>query len=404
MKTITMGTVLAVALAASLARAQSDPDHLQCYKVTDATLRHLRATVISMRRRSASLPAASSRRQSSTASRQDNRYRPARCPTDPIPSPSSRITVGPLRLTASVTRSGAPVPSVRRPTKWQPIGSAPISSGGRRPTWCARRQLAARSRPAQGFQVTSPPIDIDPGQDVTYCYYFRTPNLATLAVKRLASAMGPAGRGVVFFTTAENNQAAERRPAGSVSIAECQFFSGTTRPTWRYAGYGASDELAFPADDGNGHPVAMEIPPLSAGVLMMHFKNETSAMVSSTVTLSADALDEIVYTPTATLLSYDATINIPPQTTGHVETQSLCSTHRRPVLGPDHVRSQAGGPHQRPRRIECAVRELQLGRSWRLHAAHASVPRVRVVQPEARLYLRQSDDPDDHGRTQPADG
>src|SRR5262249_39017527 len=45
MKTITMGTVLAVALAASLARAQSDPDHLQCYRVTDATLRHLRATV-----------------------------------------------------------------------------------------------------------------------------------------------------------------------------------------------------------------------------------------------------------------------------------------------------------------------------------------------------------------------
>src|SRR5262249_49181302 len=157
---------------------------------------------------------------------------------------------------------------------------------------------------------------------VTHGCSCRTRSLATVAVKRLASARGPAGRGVVFSTTAENNQAAERRPAGSVSIAECQFFSGTTRPTWRYAGYGASDELAFPADDGNGHPVAMEIPPLSAGVLMMHFKNETSAMVSSTVTLSADALDEIVYTPTATLLSYDATINIPPQTTGHVETQS----------------------------------------------------------------------------------
>src|SRR5262249_49653290 len=165
--------------------------------------------------------------------------------------------------------------------------------------------------PAQGFQVTSPPIDIDPGQDVTYCYYFRTPNLATLAVKRWASAMGPAGRGVVFFTTPENNQAAQRRPARSVSIAGCQFFSGTTQPTWRYAGYGASDELAFPADDGNGHPVAMEVPPLSAGVLMMHFKNETSTVVSSTVTLSADALDEVIYTPTTTLFSYDATINIP---------------------------------------------------------------------------------------------
>src|SRR5262249_1480438 len=45
MKTITMGTVLGVALAASLARAQSDPGPLQCYRVTDATLQHLPAAV-----------------------------------------------------------------------------------------------------------------------------------------------------------------------------------------------------------------------------------------------------------------------------------------------------------------------------------------------------------------------
>src|SRR5262249_19303041 len=151
---------------------------------------------------------------------------------------------------------------------------------------------------------------------------FRTPNLATLPVKRFGSQMGPTGRGVVFFTTEENGRAAERRPAGEVSITDCELYAGSTRPNWRYAGYGPSDELVFPADDGNGYPVAMEMPPQSAGVLMIHFKNDTGSTVSSSVTLDAEALDEVVYTPSATVLSYDGTISIPPQSTGHVESLS----------------------------------------------------------------------------------
>src|SRR5262249_59816127 len=101
--------------------------------------------------------------------------------------------------------------------------------------------------PARGFQTQPPPIEISPGQDVTWCYYFRTPNLAKLAIKRMASAMGPAGKGVVFFTTAENGKVAERRPAGEVSIVGCEMYSGTTWPTWRYAGYGSARGAPVPA-------------------------------------------------------------------------------------------------------------------------------------------------------------
>jgi hypothetical protein len=323
MRTITMGTVLALAFAASLARAQGDPDHLQCYRVTDATLRHLRATVdldapsigvaAGCKLSKAKLYCVPASQQVQTGTLSDGSDPVTELPYHGRPAETDRICYQ-VRCPSPVGTTGDQVATDR-------FGTHQL----RRPKTdmvCTPATGGTLPPPAQGFQVTSPPIDIDPGQDVTYCYYFRTPNLATLAVKRWASAMGPAGRGMVFFTTTENNQAAERRPAGSVSIAECQFFSGTTQPTWRYAGYGASDELVFPADDGNGHPVAMEVPPTSAGVLMMHFKNETSTVVSSTVTLSADALDEVIYTPTATLFSYDATINIPPQTTGHVETQS----------------------------------------------------------------------------------
>jgi hypothetical protein len=177
--------------------------------------------------------------------------------------------------------------------------------------------------PPQGFLIQTPPIEVVPGQDVTWCYYFRTPNLAKMAAKRIASTMGPAGVGVVFFTTAENGiTVAERRPAGEVSIAGCEMYAGTTRPEWRFAGYGPSDEIVFPDDDGNGHPLAMEFPAMSAGVLMMHFKNTTAASVMSSVTLAVESLDEPVYTPTSTLLSYDSTLAIPPYTNGHVEAQS----------------------------------------------------------------------------------
>src|SRR5262249_25228325 len=258
MKTITMGTVLGVALAASLARAQSDPDHLQCYRVTDATLQHLGATVDldapsigvapGCKLSKAKLYCVPARQQIQAGTLSDGSDPIAELPYHGRPAETDRICY-----------------QVRCPS---PGGTAPDqvathrfgSHQLRRPlTDLVRRPppAGARPPPPRGFQVPSPPIDIDPGQDVTYCYYFRTPNLATLAVKRWASAMGPAGRGVVFFTTAENNQPAERRPAGAVSIAECDFFRGTTRPTWRYAGYGVSDELAVPAHAGHGHPAPL---------------------------------------------------------------------------------------------------------------------------------------------------
>ena len=38
--------------------------------------------------------------------------------------------------------------------------------------------------PERGFQVASPDVTIKPGEEVTYCYYFRTPNTETLVIKK----------------------------------------------------------------------------------------------------------------------------------------------------------------------------------------------------------------------------
>jgi hypothetical protein len=318
-----LATLAAVALGATAAYAQPTPDHLQCFKVSDATLRHLRGTVDidapsiglapGCRLSKAKLYCAPAEQQVQPGTLFDGGHAITELPYHGRPAESDRICYQvkcPTGVGTATDRVVTDRFGMHELTRFRTELVCTPATGGTLPP------------PAQGFQIQTPSIEVAPGQDVTWCYYFRTPNNAKLAVTRLASTMGPAGKGVVFFTTAENGMPAERRPAGDISIVGCEMYSGTTRPTWRYAGYGASDALEFPIDDGAGHPVAMELPAISAGVLMMHFKNETGASVTSGVTLNVEALDQPIYTPTSTLLSYDSTIAVPPFTTGHVETTS----------------------------------------------------------------------------------
>src|ERR1700759_5576719 len=55
--------------------------------------------------------------------------------------------------------------------------------------------------PPRGFQIVSPTIDINPGVDVTYCYYFETPNTSDMAIKKWASHLTPGGRDMILFLT-----------------------------------------------------------------------------------------------------------------------------------------------------------------------------------------------------------
>jgi hypothetical protein len=63
----------------------------------------------------------------------------------------------------------------------------------------------------------------------------------------------------------------------------------------------------------------MEIPPNSAGFLMIHHDNPTDQVITTNVRLNAAGLETPVYTTTETLIAYDGEIAIPPQSTGHYE-------------------------------------------------------------------------------------
>jgi len=317
LRTVAYGALLGFALLGSPVGAQPVPDDMQCFKVTDATLRHLRGTVdldapsvgvaAGCRLSKPKLYCVPAYQHVQPATLFDGGRPLTELPYHGPHAATDRICYEvkcPSGTGTAPNRTATDRFGTHALTRMQTEMVCTPAVGGTMPP------------PAQGFQVTSPDIEISPGQDITWCYFFRTPNTAKLAVNRFQSELGPGGKGVVSFATTENGVSAERRPAGEVTTVGCDFYSGTTYPYWRYGGYGTSDALDFPTDDGNGHPLAMELPPNSAGVLMMHFKNETTAPVVTRGSLNVEALDDPVYTPTATLLSNDASIAIPPYSPG----------------------------------------------------------------------------------------
>lgn len=177
--------------------------------------------------------------------------------------------------------------------------------------------------PARGFQVVSTDIVIDPGQEITYCYYFRTPNTEPMAIHKWKSDMTPGSHHMIMFTTSTDVM-----PPGTVSSTNCGFGGGggTNVPSWTYAAQNATSEITLPADDGAGNPVAQLIQPNTPAFFQMHYLNATDAPLTAHVTVNAEALEaNATFTQTAAYISYNADISIPPNTNGVKVTQT-CST------------------------------------------------------------------------------
>src|ERR1700729_1539910 len=49
------------------------------------------------------------------------------------------------------------------------------------------------------LQLNSPPIDIPPGTDLNYCYYFHTPNQTDLAIQQWDSNLSDGAADMVVF-------------------------------------------------------------------------------------------------------------------------------------------------------------------------------------------------------------
>jgi copper type II ascorbate-dependent monooxygenase-like protein len=137
--------------------------------------------------------------------------------------------------------------------------------------------------PPRGFQVTSPPIDIAPGEDSTYCYYFRTSNIDELSIQRWASHMGAGIHDIVLYLTPTPQQ-----PSGMMPT-DCGIVKTGSGTVWSYSAQTADAEASLPSDDGDGKPVGQLVKASQPGFLQIHVLNTTASTLHAGVTLDAYA-------------------------------------------------------------------------------------------------------------------
>ena len=175
--------------------------------------------------------------------------------------------------------------------------------------------------PARGFQLVSPEITINAGQEITYCWYFKTPNTEQLSIKRWVSQMTDGSHHMIVFFTPTLGM-----PEGTVSSSQCGVGgSATNIPSWIYAAQNTMADMALPTDDGTGKPLGMDVAPGKAGYIQMHYFNSTDAAINAHVTINAEAHDAgVTATKTAAYVTFNGNISIPPMTNG-VKATNTCS-------------------------------------------------------------------------------
>jgi len=158
---------------------------------------------------------------------------------------------------------------------------------------------------APAFQITTPDVILQPDDDLTYCYYFRTPNTADLAIKQWTSHMTAGAEFMIVYLTSTSMQ-----PPGSLSTDNCGIAT-VVGPVWTYAAMSPDAQMALPADDGEGNPVGLPMKPNQAGFIQMHLMNSTSAPIHAHVELSAFAYrDGVQATPAAPMIALNRQVNL----------------------------------------------------------------------------------------------
>jgi hypothetical protein len=158
--------------------------------------------------------------------------------------------------------------------------------------------------PAQGFQVKSPELTIMPGQEITYCYYFKFPTTTEVGVKKWQSRMTSGSHHMIVYLTKT-----EQKPAGTVDTG-CGGVGGGGAgniPVWTYSAQNQDAEAVMPTGIG------MTIAAAQPAYVQMHYLNTTDAAIKVHVTLNGDTYATTdTYTKAAAFVTYTSGFSVPP--------------------------------------------------------------------------------------------
>src|ERR1044071_1120866 len=181
--------------------------------------------------------------------------------------------------------------------------------------------------PTRGFQLTSPTVDINPGAEVTYCYYFKTPNTSELEIQRWASHMTPGVHDMILYLTPNDQQ-----PPGTMSPADCGIVKRAGGPIWTYAAHSADAETVLPDNDGSGNPIGQPVKAKQSGFLQIHYLNTGTTVLHAHVELNAYAYpDGAQVTLAAPFVTFNLDISIMPGSQAQPATGMVNGTCQVPL-------------------------------------------------------------------------
>jgi hypothetical protein len=161
--------------------------------------------------------------------------------------------------------------------------------------------------PVEGFQIRTPDVVIEAGQEITYCYYLRMPAATEVGVKRWQSRMTAGSHHmIVYFTPTE------QQPEGTLSANGCGNLGGITNlPVWTYSAQSAEGSATMPAG------VGMTVPAQQPAYIQMHYLNTGDEPITVHVTLNAETYAATeTYTKAAAFVTFNTLIDLPPNGTG----------------------------------------------------------------------------------------
>jgi hypothetical protein len=178
-----------------------------------------------------------------------------------------------------------------------------------------------------GFAVEVPPVQIEAGQDITYCYSFFLPNSAETNVGRFSATFDPMIRDVIVYAEVDGLVATYSKPWPR-SFGACGDLYGPNEgggggiPVRIYQAHESPDQLRMPSDDGSGHPVALTFPASVTAVtatVQMRFVNPGPVVkLAMPLRFAVNSWEAgASFTHTATYAALGFSLQVAPNSTGN---------------------------------------------------------------------------------------
>ncbi len=156
--------------------------------------------------------------------------------------------------------------------------------------------------PDDGFQIVTPDIIVEAGQEITYCYYTTVDIDTAMGVKRWASEMTNGSHHMIVYFT-DSAYAAD----GTYDECTSNGSGGFDVPVWTYAAQNQVAEMAMPEG------VGMRVEAQQHLYIQMHYLNATLEAMPVHVTLNAEAYAPGEdYVRAAAYVTYNTEINLAP--------------------------------------------------------------------------------------------